>query len=160
VTDSDSASSAPSKPKHGGVGNLNKVANDPKGLALAFWRRGALSPGSRWVAQRVKQYIRNRTAELGTVSEGQRALIETSAIAQGVLWLICAEVAKRGEMVRDGEGGLDIVPALKELPKFIGKIHSAEVALGLVPSKPEAIDAYALIGRVEAGRVRRSHNQP
>ncbi len=146
MTDSDSASSAASKRKRGGQpGNLSKIANDPKGLALAFWRRGALALGSRWVGPLVKGYVERRSAELGELTEGQRVLVQTSALAQGVIALLISESAKRGGFVRDGESGLELTPAMRELPKFLARVHACETALGLERSKPVQVDAYALI---------------
>jgi hypothetical protein len=135
-------------------GNLNRVKRDPRGLALAFWKRRALLPEDRWILAVVNGYQERRIAELGgdaKVTAGQRAVVTTSAICQGICALILAESTKHGGYFKSGEAGLDLAPAIKELPKWLARIQSAELALGLAPIVHQAdADAFALIDATPA----------
>jgi hypothetical protein len=135
-------------------GNLNRVKGNARGLALAFWRRRALLPADRWVLGVVNGYLDRRAVDLGgeaRVTAGQRAVLTTSAVAQGVVALILAESAKQGGLFTSGEHGLELTPAAKELPKFLARVQAAELALGLAPmAHPADADAFALIDATPA----------
>jgi hypothetical protein len=146
-------------PRGAKAGNLN--AAGPKGRALAFWQRRALRPADAWVRSLVAEYTDERLADLGgpeCVSQGQRSLVLTAAIAHAVVALIFNASKEAGGLLnKDENGALALTPAARELPKFLGRIQAAEVSLGIAPrtAKGDA-DAFALMRGaipVEARRV-------
>jgi hypothetical protein len=120
-----------------------------RGRALAFWRNGALRPADAWVKALVREYTAGRVEDIGgNPTQGQRSLISTAAIGHAVVALIFRAAAESGGLLgKDDAGQLCLIPAVKELPKFLRIVQGAEIALGVEGRSTPEQDAFELMKR-------------
>ncbi len=83
----------------------------------------------------MEEYAGGLVADKGgpsEVSAGELHMIEVAQIARGCTMLILAEAARKGFIrVSEKEGGWDVAPGVKDLPKFLSLERSAVSDLGL-----------------------------
>jgi hypothetical protein len=115
------------------LGGVSPAARG-RGVALAFMKRGALrEKDRRWLNPILRAYVAGRRADLGgDPTTGQMALIQASAIAQGTLSLLLAELGRKSDsLLVLGKDGLAPHGALKLVPALLAQIRGAEAELGL-----------------------------
>jgi hypothetical protein len=134
-------------------GNLNGAK--AAGRAAAFWRRRALRAQDGWVKSLIAEYTQQRIDELGgaeSITAGQRSVIETAAACRGVIALLFAGTAADGGILRQTPDGLDLVPAMKALPAFLGRLLAAEETLGLSRTQKTAITLKDIKAQISSAK--------
>ena len=106
------------------------------------WRvlvnRGLIREADAWVRRPMQLYASSLLSDKPEATAGQQHAIEVAATAKGCTLLILNELKKSGFTCMI-DGALELTPAARELPRFLGVELSALKLLGLARhAKPVA----------------------
>lgn len=107
-----------------------KNTNAAKHGWRTLWRRAALREADVWVRRPVELYIKALTADKPNLTAGEQAVLETAATCKGCSLLILEEL-KRSGFTYQKNGTVELTPAARELPRFLGTELTALRMLGL-----------------------------
>ena len=111
-------------------------------------RRALIRETDTWVRRPMELYASSLLSDKPEATAGQQHAIEIAATAKGCTLLIMHELKKSGFTCMI-DGALELTPAARELPRFLGVELSALKLLGLerqaksVGTLPEYLETFA-----------------
>jgi hypothetical protein len=113
--------------------------------------RGLIRDADAWVRRPMELYASSLLSDKPDATAGQHHAIEVAATAKGCTLLILNELKKSGFTCMI-DGALELTPAARELPRFLGVELSALKLLGL-ERRAKPIDTLAeVLSQQEAGQ--------
>ena len=133
------------KPNRSGPpGNTNASKYGWRSVA----RRGLVRPKDAWVNRLLDRYIEALLADKPACTAGEQHAAEVAGMAKACSLLILNELKQSG-FTSTIDGVLELTPAARELPRFLGVELSALKLLGLerrakpTTSLPEYLETFA-----------------
>lgn len=118
-----------------------------------LWRRALIRETDTWVRRPIELYASSLLADKPEATAGQQHVVEVATTAKACVLLILQELKKTG-FTSTIDGVLELTPAARELPRFLGLELAALKVLGLErQAKPVQTLAEYLASKADASEL-------